>query len=137
MSPDFRKVAVIAAALGLLVSLFIALRDDDDTPAPATATAAATTAPAPTIEATPGPTVVDLDATTGDVARVTVERGRDVVLNVTADVADHVHVHGYDLKADVAPGKPAKIAFTADVAGRFEVELEERHRQIAELAVEP
>ena len=129
MSPDFRKVAVIAAALGLLVSLFIALRDDD-TPAPATA-------PAPTIEATPGPTVVDLDAATGEVARVTVERGREVVLNVTADVADHVHLHGYDLKADVAPGRPAKIGFTADVAGRFEVELEERHRPIAELTVEP
>lgn len=134
MSPDFRRVALIAAALGLLVSLFFALREDEVSPAPPPPT---TTVARPTTEAEPAPTVVDLDATTGDVARVTVELGRQVVLNVTADVADHVHVHGYDLKADVAPGRAAKIGFTADVAGRFEVELEERHQPVAELTVEP
>lgn len=31
MNPDFRKVALIAAVLGLLVSVFFALRDDDAT----------------------------------------------------------------------------------------------------------
>ena len=133
MSPDFRRVALIAAALGLLVSLFFARREDDGSPARPAAT---TTVAWPTTEARPGPTVVDLDATTGDVARVTVELGRQVVLKVTADVVDHVHVHGYDLKAEVAPGRPARIGFTADVAGRFEVELEEHHRPVAELTVE-
>ncbi len=36
------------------------------------------------------------------------------MLVVTAEVTDHVHLHGYDLMADVAPGKPARIEFTAD-----------------------
>jgi hypothetical protein len=59
------------------------------------------------------------------------------VLNVTADVVDHVHLHGYDLFADVAPGQPAKLEFNAETPGRFELELEERHALIAELEVRP
>jgi cytoskeletal protein RodZ len=157
MNPTFRKVALIAATLGLLLSLFLALRpDDDETAAPATTAAetqppaATTTAPTTTEEEEapppptttapppePGPQIVDIDATTGEIARTTVEQGRRVVLNVTADVADHVHVHGYDLMADVAPGQPAKISFVADVPGRFEIELEDSGIHIAELEVRP
>jgi len=43
MNPDFRKVALIAAALGLLVSLFFALRPDDDDGSAAGTTIAQTT----------------------------------------------------------------------------------------------
>ena len=50
MSPDFRKVALIAASLGLLVSLFFALRPDDDVEAAGTTTAATTTDRATTTE---------------------------------------------------------------------------------------
>ena len=142
MNPGFRTVALIAASLGLLVSLFVALRSDDDDPAPttvaATTTAPTTTAaPPPTVEAEPTPVVLDVDAGSGEIARLTVDRGDRLVLNVTADVVDHVHLHGYDLFADVAPGKPAKLGFTADTPGRFELELEERHALIAELEVRP
>ncbi len=69
------------------------------------------------------------------VRRVSVDRGRDVVLVVRADVRDHVHLHGYDLLTDVAPGSPGRIRFQADLPGRFEVELEERRLLIAELTV--
>ena len=48
-----------------------------------------------------------------------------------------MHLHGYDLMADVAPGAPATIRFTADVPGIFEVELEDRGLHIAELEVRP
>ena len=44
MNPDFRKVALIAASLGLLISLFFALRDDDEDSAAQTTTAQTTTA---------------------------------------------------------------------------------------------
>jgi len=73
----------------------------------------------------------------GSIRRVTIERGQRVTLIVSADVADEVHVHGYDLMADVAPGSPARISFEASVPGRFEVELESRGLQIAELRVNP
>ena len=48
-----------------------------------------------------------------------------------------VHVHGYDLSRAVSPGEPARIGFVADIAGRFEVELEESGVQIADLTVRP
>ena len=46
-------------------------------------------------------------------------------------------MHGYDLMADVAPGQPVTIRFTADTPGSFEIELEELGAQIAELEVRP
>jgi hypothetical protein len=68
--------------------------------------------------------------------RVTVATGEKVRIRVQSDVADEVHVHSYDLKKDVAPGKPAVIEFTADVPGSFEVELEEAHRKLIDLQVQ-
>ena len=152
MNPDFRKVALIAASLGLLVSLFFALQPGDDDDAASTTTAQTTTAPAstePPPETTTAATTaaepepVRLDYTVsggrpeGGIARDSVSQGRIVVITVTSDVADEVHLHGYDLSADVAPGAPAVIRFTADVPGRFEVELENSGVQIAELEVRP
>ncbi len=161
MNPDFRRVALIAAALGLLVSLFFALRENGDdeagtTTAQTTTAQTTTEAPPTTTEAPPpttteappattsqGPGTVRIDYTItggrpeGGIARDSVARGRIVVIRVTSDVADHVHVHGYDLMADVAPGAPATIRFTADAPGRFEIELEDSGVQIAELEVRP
>jgi hypothetical protein len=47
-----------------------------------------------------------------------------------------VDPHGYDLSADVAPGRPAVIDFTADAPGVFEVELEQAHLRLFELQVQ-
>ena len=58
-----------------------------------------------------------------------------VRLEVTADRADEVHLHGYDRKVDISPGKPAVLEFTADVPGVFEVELEEAGLKLVELQV--
>ena len=73
----------------------------------------------------------------GGIVRKSVDKGDRVVVIVTSDVSDHVHVHGYDLFGDVAPGKRVRIAFRARIPGRFAVELEDRHAQIAELTVTP
>jgi len=155
MNPDFRKVALIAAALGLLVSLYFALRPGDDNEAASTTTAVTTTAPsttetppatteappATTTEAAPAPVQVEVVVVGGEpqggIVRESVDLDSQVVLTVTSDVADEVHVHGYDLMADVAPGAPATIRFTADAPGRFEIELENTGVQIAELEVRP
>jgi hypothetical protein len=48
VSPEFRKVALIAAALGLLLSLFLVLRPGGDDETATTTAAATTTAPATT-----------------------------------------------------------------------------------------
>ena len=56
---------------------------------------------------------------------------------VRSDVADEVHIHGYDLTQDVPAGGSVRFSFAADIEGVFEIELEERKEQIAELRVSP
>jgi hypothetical protein len=71
----------------------------------------------------------------GGIERVTVKRGDLIELVVHSDVADEVHLHGYDLHADVEAGGTARIRFQAKIAGVFEAELENRKLQILELTV--
>jgi heme/copper-type cytochrome/quinol oxidase subunit 2 len=61
----------------------------------------------------------------GDTGRVPVPAGTEVTLSITSDVADQVHVHGYDLEAELTPGTPAELTFDATIPGVFEVELHE------------
>ena len=100
-----------------------------------TTTTTETTAP-PT-----GPTEIRIavvnGAPKGGIVREKVEKNDRVVLVVRSDVSDHVHLHGYDVMRDVAPGAPARLAFKATIPGRFEVELEDRGVQIADITVEP
>jgi hypothetical protein len=95
-----------------------------------------TTTPAPA-----GPTEIAIvvvgGAPKGGIVRETVDKGDKVVLVVTSDVSDHIHLHGYDVMRDVAPGKPARLPFRATVPGRFEVELEDRGVPIADITVRP
>jgi hypothetical protein len=109
---------------------------DTTTTETTTTTGTTTTEPAP-----PAPTTIRITVRggrpVGGIARPSVRQDDRVVLLVRSNVADHVHVHGYDLFADVAPGQRARIAFRATIPGRFEIELEDRHVPIAELSVEP
>jgi heme/copper-type cytochrome/quinol oxidase subunit 2 len=161
------RLLLIGIGVAAVVVLFLVLRpggDDDETAAPAT-TAAETTATGSseaetvteadttdetTPEATPtappppaAPTVATIQITirggtpVGGLRRASVRQGRQVRFVVRSDVADEVHVHGYDLMRDVAPGQPAQISFRATIPGRFEVELEDRGLAIAQLEVRP
>jgi len=60
-----------------------------------------------------------------------------VRVSVTADVADEIHLHGYDLRADVTPDAAAVIEFAATIPGVFEIELEGSGLLIGELQVAP
>ena len=59
----------------------------------------------------------------GDTGRIPVAAGERVTLVVTSDVAEELHVHGYDLTTAVLPGTPAELSFEATIPGVFEVEL--------------
>jgi hypothetical protein len=65
------------------------------------------------------------------------DAGEQVRFRVRSDVADEIHVHGFDLSKDVAAGGTVDFSFPADIEGIFEVELEERGELIAELTVNP
>jgi hypothetical protein len=71
----------------------------------------------------------------GDTGRVAVPLGTPVIVSVTSDVGDEIHVHGYDRKAKVPPGATGSVAFTANTAGVFEVELEDSKLQLLQLQV--
>jgi len=71
----------------------------------------------------------------GVVVGIAVAVGDTVALVITADRADEVHVHGYDLTADLSPGEPATITFEATVPGVWEVELHDAGLPLAELEV--
>lgn len=73
----------------------------------------------------------------GGVRREEVALGAVVRIVVTSDVADEVHVHTYDVRADVAAGGRAELELVADIPGVIEVELEERHTRILTLEVRP
>lgn len=51
-----------------------------------------------------------------------VGRGAEVTLKVTSDVTDRLHVHGFEKTLDLTPGGEQELVFTADMAGRFEIE---------------
>ncbi|GAA2382446.1 cupredoxin domain-containing protein [Nonomuraea africana] len=64
-----------------------------------------------------------------------VKRGQTVSLTVTSDVADELHVHGFDVTQELQPGKPANIRFKADMSGVFEVETHGSKLVLIQLAV--
>jgi len=67
--------------------------------------------------------------------RVEVAVGDVVMIMVESDVAEEVHLHGYDLLASIDAGGSAMILFTADTAGVYEVEFESSGAFIVELVV--
>jgi hypothetical protein len=97
------------------------------------------TEPAPS--AAPAPTTVSIRVVggvpQGGIARPEVERGDRVVIVVRSDVGDAVHVHGYAVERVVTPGKAVRLPFTADIPGRFEVELHHPDTVLAVVTVNP
>lgn len=112
-------------------------------------TPTSTTSSTPSTTATPTTTTTSLQSTAlvevevaagaSSLAGETVDAklGQQVLIRVTADVGDEVHVHGYDLSFDVTPASPAELEFIADVPGVFEVELEGAGLALFELRVSP
>lgn len=71
----------------------------------------------------------------GDTGRVEVPLGTPITINVTSDVADEIHVHGYDKEAQIPAGDTGTVSFTADIPGVFEVELHKSGKQLFQLQV--
>ena len=148
------RLLIAAAGVAVAVVLFLVFRPDGDDDSanppppppnpPTTPTTVATQPPPPPPPTTPKPpTVVQVPIVVrggkpvGGIKRVTVAKNRRVVLVVRSDVADEIHLHGYDISRDVTPGTPVRLPFRATIPGRFEAELEERGLQIADITVKP
>lgn len=146
-------IALVAGAAVFVAGFVFASCGEESQPVTAPTLTVTATIPAPPSSDTtttttttgtqppPGPIVVRVSVVNGTpkggIVRETVEKGDRVVIVVTSDAANHVHLHGYDILRDVAAGGIARIRFRATLPGRFEVELEDRGVQIAELTVRP
>jgi hypothetical protein len=81
--------------------------------------------------------VVEAGRPKGGIQRPTVDKGDKVVLVVRTDSGEAVHLHGYNIEKDVVPGKAVRMPFTANIAGRFEVELHPTDALLAVIEVKP
>ena len=146
-----RRVVYAGLAVAALAALFLVLRPAGDDGETATTSEVAGTGAG---SGPRGQTTPELEPTTtaavradirlsggrplGGLARIEAERNQTVVVLVRSpDHRDEVHVHGYELRADVGPGDVARIMFEATETGRFEIELENSHQQIGQLTVTP
>jgi ABC-type glycerol-3-phosphate transport system substrate-binding protein len=106
-------------------------------PTTTTDTTATTTGTTPVAQAK----VITIDVVKGvpegGIQRPTIDKGDKVVLVVRTDSGEAVHLHGYNIEKDVVPGKPVRLPFTANIAGRFEVELHPTDALLAVLEVKP
>jgi len=59
----------------------------------------------------------------GGTKSVRVTEGDKVTLNMISDAAIEVHLHGYDIEAEVTPGAPARMSFEAFATGRFPISV--------------
>lgn len=71
----------------------------------------------------------------GDGGRVEVELGSTVNIVLTSDVADEVHLHGYNISMPVSSGAETTLTFEATIPGVFEVELETLGERLLSLQV--
>ncbi len=156
-----QRIALVVGALVVAVVAFVIARpggDDDD----GGSERAAQTAPAESEtrttgeraeterEAEPAPppkpkiTRIRLRGGTvvGGLKRIQATTGDTVRILVTSDAPDELHLHGYDIYENAAPGRPARFLFRADIEGVFEIESHVaedagRNPLVARLVVEP
>ena len=129
------RLVIVEVGLILAGGLFLFFRSrDDGSSATTTTTTRATTTgivPQPP-QPPPAPQVQQIRIVVrggkpvGGVKDVTVAKGQRAVIVITSDVADELHLHGYNLKRDLTPGQTARLPFRATIEGTVEAELESR-----------
>lgn len=132
-----KTIVTLLAAVVVLGGLFITLKPDSKTER-------ASTTVEPTIAASASPTAnpntFSFLVSGGKVTAppsFTVMQGSEVTIRVTADVADNIHLHGYDISKPTVPGQLVELKFMAATAGRFEIELENAALTLGNLEVQP
>jgi hypothetical protein len=128
-----QRIGLVVGALIVAVVAFVVAQpgDDDDSTPSSSGTQTQTTSDGgtetetqPEEPAEPPVTSISVKGgvIAGDVKSIEVAKGDTVRIVVSSDVDDEIHLHGYDIEKEAAPGKPARFRFKADVEGAFELE---------------
>jgi len=105
---------------------------------PAASASVPTTPPSRTVDAT----VVDIEIAGGAVTptngQVQGNVGKPIVLAVSSDVADSLHVHSVpEHTFQVEPRPDQEFEFTVDVPGQVDIELHDLNRTVVTIQVRP
>ena len=65
------------------------------------------------------------------------QQNDNVVIKITNDEDEELHLHGYDKSVDLEKGKQASLSFKATLTGRFPFELEKSKTELGVLEVQP
>lgn len=115
-----RSLILISLTVLVLVGLFVLLRPNQSAEGPQTREFD-----------------LEIRGDTMEPSEVTLTEGDRVVLRITSESPVEVHLHGYDLEREVAPGEPTELSFKADLTGRFAIEDHETGEELGTLVVEP
>src|SRR5205085_2822186 len=111
------RLGILAATVVVLILAFVLLRPGSDNGG-STSSSGSTAQPAvKTVHIVGG-------KPQGGIQTVSFVKGQQIRLRVVSDVADEIHVHGYNLKKDVPKGGSVEFSSPATIEGVFEVELE-------------
>ena len=69
--------------------------------------------------------------------KITVTEGDTIVIKVTSDEVEELHLHGYDKSVDLEKDKQAELKVTANITGSFAYELEKSQTDFGLLEVQP
>lgn len=117
------RAAALIAALAASSMTLVACGDESSTGSPAS---------------TGVTQVITISYTGGKIeggGRKQVAKGSTVTLQVTSDIVDEVHLHGYDKAVNTVANQPVQIVFKADASGVFEVELEKKGLKLVDIEV--
>lgn len=93
------------------------------------------------VQAPPERTTIDISIANGEIKpvneRVQAKLNQPIILKVTSDTADELHVHSNpEHTFAVKPGPPQTFQFSVDVPGRVDVELHDAGKTVATIAVQ-
>ena len=156
------RIAVLVIAAVILVGGFLLARgsgSEDDENSSATQTTAqpaetspqtapsepenpATTAPGGTTQAAPPPPRVETirmkdKGPAGEIRTIEYDRGDTIRLRFVSNVAEEVHIHGFDKYIQVPANGSARSRFGASIEGIFEVESHGSGELLAKLKISP
>jgi len=151
-----QRIAILAAAVVVLAGAFVLARGSDEegeSESGRPAEEAATQADDPTItrpadgghepaeQAPPPPRVETIRmrgrAPVGEPRTLEYDSGETVRLRFRSDVAEEVHIHGYDRYVQVPANGSARTRFKANAEGIFEIESHGSGELLAKLEVSP
>jgi plastocyanin len=129
--PRNQRIGLIVAAVAVAVLAFVIASPGGDDGAEEPAAQTTPTTPSQTeteaeAPAPPKPEATRIRIRDGEVvggpAEVRAKKGDTVVIVVSADAPDDIHLHGYDIEEKVAPGAPARFRVETDIEGQFQIE---------------